>query len=82
MMKFDAKPCFVREGIALRGTRHPSASGRRAVKVVGSSSTKDRSARSPTTRVRSTRGQRVEVAAGSRNSSRQGPLSEQFVIFA
>jgi catechol 2,3-dioxygenase-like lactoylglutathione lyase family enzyme len=81
MAKFDAKPCFVREGIAMRelqltGYRPTDSNGRQVVMYKGPfrQITDDHGTVFP-------RGQRVEVNAHCAEQLSQGPLSEQFLIF-
>jgi hypothetical protein len=81
MAKFDAKPCFVREGIGMRelqliGYRPAESNGRQVVMYKGPfrQITDDHGTVFP-------RGQRVEVDTLRAEQLREGPLSEEFVIF-
>lgn len=83
LLKFDAKPCFVRNGVEMRETQ---IEGRKAAAVTGTSPTFEVLYRGPFDQVDADgvafpRGVRIEVPASVAQRFRTPELSAQFTVF-
>lgn len=83
LLKFDAKPCFVRNGVEMRETQ---IEGRKPVPVAATESVWEVLYRGPFDRIDAfgrsfPRGVRVEVPAGTAAHLRTPELSAQFTVF-